>query len=117
LKWRVWVITMAVPNWSVATTLAPRIEPLGYLPSNTALGVYNRGPNWLCAALALHAYPAQLYQFDARLGWVAPPNLVIDPTSPSPLLTAHPLDHSIHIRLELALSELVPRVPPYSLIR
>lgn len=48
---------------------------LDYLPTATPLGVYGRGPNWLYAALAATAQPAPLYQFDARLGWIAPPKL------------------------------------------
>ncbi len=78
---------------------------LDYLPAQTPLAVYDRGPNWLYAALALHAYPAQLYQFDVRLGWVAPPALIVDATPPSPLLSARSLDRPTHTRLELALPE------------
>jgi CRISPR-associated protein Csx3 len=48
---------------------------LDYLPENTPLGIYGRGPNWLYAALVLQSFPEPFYQFDARLGWVAPPSL------------------------------------------
>ncbi len=48
---------------------------LNYLPKAESLAVYGRGPNWLYAALAVHAYPADFYQFDVRLGWVTPPSL------------------------------------------
>lgn len=54
-------------------------EILNYLPEKTPLAVYGRGPNWLYAAIALQPYPAQLYQFDPRLGWIVPPQL--QPTS------------------------------------
>ncbi len=46
---------------------------LTYTPPHLPLAVYDRGPNWLYAALAVHVYPAALYQFDVRLGWIAPP--------------------------------------------
>ncbi|WP_322489267.1 CRISPR-associated protein Csx3 [Chloroflexus sp.] len=37
------------------------------------LSIYGRGPNWLYAALALHAAPQPVFLFDPRLGWVQPP--------------------------------------------
>jgi CRISPR-associated protein Csx3 len=85
---------------------SPRDLPalLDYLPAHKPLGVYDRGPNWLYAALALYAYPEPLYQFDVRLGWVAPPTLLIDPASPSSLLAVRLLDRPTHIRLELVLA-------------
>lgn len=46
---------------------------LVYAPPHLPLAIYDRGPNWLYAALAVHVYPAPLYQFDVRLGWIAPP--------------------------------------------
>jgi CRISPR-associated protein Csx3 len=49
----------------------PRV--LDYLPQREPLAVYGRGPNWLYAALACHAYPHPFYQFDSRLGWITPP--------------------------------------------
>lgn len=45
------------------------------LPTQTALSVYERGPNWVYGALALHAPAHPFYQFDARLGWVTPPHV------------------------------------------
>jgi CRISPR-associated protein Csx3 len=77
---------------------------LDYLPPATPLAVYDRGPNWLYAALALYAYPAQLYQFDVRLGWVAPPALAPGPERASPLLAARVLERPTHTRLELTLA-------------
>jgi len=58
-------------KWMAAAL--PRV--LEYLPSQQPLAVYERGPNWLYAALALHANPALFFQFDSRLGWVKPPPL------------------------------------------
>jgi CRISPR-associated protein Csx3 len=37
-----------------------------------AISIYGRGPNWLYAALALHAAPHPVHLFDPRLGWTAP---------------------------------------------
>jgi len=48
---------------------------LDYLPAEEPLALYGRGPNWLYAALAVHALPAPFYLFDVRLGWTAPPAL------------------------------------------
>ncbi|MGQ9502718.1 MAG: CRISPR-associated protein Csx3 [Anaerolineae bacterium] len=57
-----------------------------YAPAHLPLAVYDRGPNWLYAALAVHVYPAPLYQFDARLGWIAPPTPeLVEDVSSSPL--------------------------------
>lgn len=61
-------------NWLPAAL--PRV--LDYLPQREPLAVYGRGPNWLYAALARHAYPAPFYQFDSRLGWLKPPTAVPD---------------------------------------
>lgn len=41
-----------------------------YLPADLPLAAYGRGPNWLYAALAAHAFPQPFFQFDVRLGWV-----------------------------------------------
>jgi CRISPR-associated protein Csx3 len=81
----------------------PRV--LDYLPSATPLGLYDRGPNWLYAALALYAHPEPLYQFDVRLGWIKPPALRIgQPTQDAPL-QANLSSRSDHVRVELALRD------------
>lgn len=41
-----------------------------------AISIYGRGPNWLYAALALHAAPHPVYLFDPRLGWTQPASLI-----------------------------------------
>ena len=46
-----------------------------YLPIGKPLGIYGRSPNWLYATLAMAAYPAPIWLFDVRLGWVQPPLL------------------------------------------
>ncbi len=58
---------------------------LDYLPAGEPLALYGRGPNWLYAAIAVHALPAPFYLFDARLGWTAPPTLHIGAPSVGPL--------------------------------
>jgi CRISPR-associated protein Csx3 len=76
---------------------------LDYLPKATPLGLYGRGPNWLYAALALHAHPAPFYQFDVRLGWVIPPTLQLGlPTADAPL-QAHQQPRADHTRLAFAI--------------
>ncbi len=50
-------------------------QVLEYLPMGRPLGLYGRGPNWLYAAVALHAAPASFYLFDVRLGWISAPGL------------------------------------------
>ncbi len=50
---------------------------LDYLPEQTPLAIYGRAPNWIYAALSLHALPAPVWLFDARLGWIEPPELPI----------------------------------------
>lgn len=83
------------PRWEPAHL--PRV--LDYLPGQTPLGLYGRGPNWLYAALALHADPAPLYQFDVRLGWVAPPVLRYGTPSPHAPLRVRAFLRPNHVRL------------------
>jgi CRISPR-associated protein Csx3 len=103
----------------------PRHLPqvLDYLPSGVPLGLYDRGPNWLYAALALQAHPAALYQFDVRLGWISPPTLRIGQPADDAPLQASLSSRSDHVRVELALRDAyldyaeadglyVPPMPP-----
>ena len=76
---------------------------LDYLPANTPLALYDRGPNWLYAAIAQHLCPAELYQFDSRLGWVASPRLTASSTTNSTLV-AHLAEFDTHRQLEFELS-------------
>jgi CRISPR-associated protein Csx3 len=46
-----------------------------YLPAQKPLALYGRSVNWVNGTLAMLAYPAPLWLFDARLGWVQPPRL------------------------------------------
>lgn len=54
----------------------------GELPDTIALAVYGRGPGWLYGMLAAYAGQHPFYQFDPRIGWLAPPALNIG-TQPS----------------------------------
>lgn len=101
---------------------------LDYLPAQTPLAVYGRGPNWLYAALALHIWPADFYQFDARLGWVKPACLTLSekeqltPAEKSPLLTCTPIAEPHYTRLLVQIPDtyldyeaiqgcVIPRLP------
>lgn len=55
----------------------------GELPAHAPLAVYGRGPGWLYGMIAAHADQAAFYQFDPRIGWLAPPALSIGAPSPS----------------------------------
>ncbi len=55
--------------------MIPRL--LSELPVDTPLAVYGPGPNWLYGALAAHAGQQPFYQFDPRIGWLAPPPLQV----------------------------------------
>ncbi len=59
---------------------------LDYLPEGRPLALYGRGPNWLYAAVAVHARPAPFHLFDVRLGWIESPAL-----EPGELLADAPL--------------------------
>lgn len=80
-------------------------QVLDYLPGQTPLGLYGRGPNWLYAALALHTHPAPLYQFDVRLGWITAPTLRL--AAPAPDAPLQPLirQRPDHLCLDFSLSE------------
>ncbi len=55
--------------------MIPRL--LAELPADTPLAVYGPGPNWVYGALAAHTDRQPLYQFDPRIGWIAPPPLQV----------------------------------------
>jgi len=61
--------------------MIPRL--LAELPAETPLAVYGPGPNWLYGALAAHAGQQPLYQFDPRIGWLAPPPLQVSTNTTS----------------------------------
>jgi len=85
----------AKPRWTPA-----HLQSLEtYLPAGEPLAVYGRAPGWLYVALALRAHPAPFYQFDPRLGWVAPPRLTIAPSVADSPLQFSQQSHSPHLLL------------------
>lgn len=54
------------------------------LPTGEALAVYGKGPGWLYGTLAVQAGQQPFYQFDPRIGWLAPPTLQISAQQPPP---------------------------------
>lgn len=75
-----------------ATAWTP--EMLNHLPvelaAHTDLAVYGRGPGWLYGMLAAYTAQNSFYQFDPRIGWLAPPALSI---------SAHPSSDEISVHL------------------
>ncbi len=79
---------------------------LDYLPAGEPLALYGRGPNWLYAAIAIHALPAPFHLFDARLGWTEPPTLHIGAPQAAPLHIRERRDEKRPaVRMELSLPE------------
>ncbi|MFZ5917328.1 MAG: CRISPR-associated protein Csx3 [Chloroflexota bacterium] len=78
-------------------------DVLAYLPEGVSLALYGRGPNWLYAALAILAYPAILYQFDVRLGWLKPAALKLGRPPLDAALRVAVLPAETHTRLECSL--------------
>ncbi len=78
---------------------------LAYLPEGEPLAVYGRGPNWLYAAIAAHAFPAPFYLFDVRCGWVRAPDLAAGmPDSGAPV-TVVVTDRDGTARLDIGLRD------------
>jgi CRISPR-associated protein Csx3 len=78
---------------------------LDYLPEATPLGLYGRGPNWLYAAVALAAHPEPFCQFDARLGWVAPPTLRLGVVPIDAPVQVHPQPRRGHAHLAFRITK------------
>jgi len=76
---------------------------LDYLPAGVPLAIYGRGPNWLYAALAVHAYPATFYQFDARMGWVTPTPMHVTVDGPPAYLHMQLVEHAQHCCLHVRI--------------
>lgn len=72
------------------------------LPLNTPLAVYGRGPGWLYGTLAAHVNQQVFYQFDPRIGWVAPPTLRVSAELQSEELSVALKEH--HDALVLTVS-------------
>jgi CRISPR-associated protein Csx3 len=65
------------------------------LPVNTSLAPYGKGPNWLYGALAAQVGEQSFYQFDPRIGWMAPPTLHMS-VEPAPEGITHRLYDDAH---------------------
>jgi CRISPR-associated protein Csx3 len=78
-------------------------QVVDYLPQGVPLGLYGRGPNWLYATLALLAHPAELCQFDVRLGWVLPAPIKVGRHSPYAPLQVAVYAETDYTRLEFSL--------------
>ncbi|HRV96651.1 MAG TPA: CRISPR-associated protein Csx3 [Anaerolineae bacterium] len=76
---------------------------LDYVPAQTPLGIYDRGPNWVYTALALHAYPAALFQFDVRLGWIAPPKVRLLPVVSDPTLRVRLMKRGTYAIIDITI--------------
>ncbi|MBN1220824.1 MAG: hypothetical protein JXM69_18020 [Anaerolineae bacterium] len=75
---------------------------LDYLPQDTPLALYGRGPAWLYAAIAGYISPNPFYQFDARRGWVEPVIFVdARPIKSSLALTTEQTEHYLHLKVDL----------------
>lgn len=59
------------------------------LPVHTDLAVFGRGPGWLYGMLAAYAGQHAFYQFDPRIGWLAPPVLNASRQPSSDEITVH----------------------------
>jgi CRISPR-associated protein Csx3 len=77
---------------------------LDYLPAQTPLALYGRGTNWLYAAVALHTWPAEFHQFDARLGWTKPTLLQLAATG-SALLHWTQTISATAVRLQVSIPD------------
>jgi CRISPR-associated protein Csx3 len=117
---------LGVPHRGQQANWMPHHLPaaLDYLPPGVPLGLYGRGPNWLYAALALLAYPAQVYQFDVRLGWVSPAAVRLGQPDDKAPLQVEVRAQKDHTCLEFSLPRAYidypaqeVRVPPVSLDR
>lgn len=97
--------TLGVPLAGEKATWEPEHLPalLDYLPVGVPLALYGRAPNWLYAAVALLACPADFYQFDPRLGWVTPPSLHLGTVPADAPLQARTTRHADHIHLEFLI--------------
>ncbi len=85
--------------------MIPRL--LAELPAETPLAVYGSGPNWLYGALAAHAGRQPFYQFDPRIGWVAPPPLQISAdTTPEVLVALHTYEQVTVLSLRIVSDHL-----------
>jgi CRISPR-associated protein Csx3 len=94
--------TMGIPTVGANYRWQPEHLPklLERLPAAQPLAAYGRGPIWLYAALAAHAYPASFWQFDVRLGWTESLTLQSGEMPPDAPLHVESLPGVDRVRLE-----------------
>lgn len=84
----------------------PRV--FDYLPQDTPLALYGRGPAWLYAAVANYIFPQPFYQFDVRYGWIEPVRLTASATVKIPLSLSIEQNKSyLHLKLDLPEDYLI----------
>jgi CRISPR-associated protein Csx3 len=68
---------LSVPVEGARTTWSPaHLARLGeFVPATKSLAIYGRGPVWLASALAALTLPESFAIFDARYGWLLPPQI------------------------------------------
>ncbi len=116
---------LGVPVEGARVTWKPEHLPhvLDYLPAAAPLALYGRGPNWLYAALAHSAFPADFYQFDPRLDWVKAQRLSFGVALPTSPVQFHITEQADGYRLDVVLPQayvdysdlndlLAPQLPP-----
>jgi CRISPR-associated protein Csx3 len=74
------------------------------LPHDTALAVYGRGPGWLYGMLAAYAARQPFYQFDPRIGWLAPPTLRISVQPSSEEIAVHLREYEDALILSISIN-------------
>jgi CRISPR-associated protein Csx3 len=70
------------------------------VPAGEPLSLYGRGPNWLYAAFAARAVPADFWLFDVRLGWVKSLELRLGALQPDSPLIAKVTTHGSCVLLD-----------------
>lgn len=99
-----------VVAWLNADSAQRRLDPaqlsaaLNYAPKE-ALSLYNRGPNWFYAALALHVAPHPFFLFDVRLGWTSPASFSLSPSAQVAHIAWKITRHRSHTHIELSPGE------------
>ena len=85
--------------------MIPRL--LDELPAHSPLAVYGPGPNWIYGALAAFAGQQPFYQFDPRIGWIAPPPLQISAnTTPEIQILLHTYEQVTVLSLRIVSDHL-----------
>jgi CRISPR-associated protein Csx3 len=68
--------TLQIPDGRWQLAHLPLVQD--YVPAGKPLALYGRAPVWLYAMLSAVSYPAPLWLYDARLGWIKTPSMPKD---------------------------------------